>query len=291
MNNSKQTKKRTGLARFLARVTLKIVLFSLFAVWVLNPDLKRAAIQLEHTFKPESLIETNFPGLSFINRAIDKQLNSRRGSEPKAVERFVLKNIRYVTDYDNWNNVEYWPRASEVWDRGQEDCDGRAILAASVLRSRGFSSAKLVVGLQHMWIQVDENEKDPSLPSHVIGLLDPDKRRQFKLDRNPTATHYFGLIRALLNPTALRDTSMGVFMDIPALRRMVLMLAILALCYHPCRELRGLLSVLVVGLVAANLLAQWDPSIGVLHAFVGIGIFVVAVLGALVLSSRKGSRA
>lgn len=270
----------------LFRWMIKGVFFASLVVVVLNPDLKRALVQIDHTLHPERLIQTNFPGLDSINRAIDRMMVKKGGSEPKQVERFVLRNVRYVNDYENWNNIEYWPTAEQVWERRQEDCDGRAVLAVSILRSRGFESAKLVVGLQHMWIQVDENEKDPLLEPKIIGLLNPAKRRQFELDGSPDSTHYFGIVRALLQPTALRDTSMGLLMDIPSARKTILMLSLLILCYHPARDLKRLLAILLVGLVAANLLAQADPLEGLVQPLMGLVIFGVALFGAL-LSSWK----
>src|SRR5689334_10330589 len=158
------------------RWVLKTVLFILLTAVVLNPNLKRAVLQVQHATHPESLIQTTFPGLESVNVQIDRMLQSptNRFSEPRLVARFVLRKIKYVTDYENWSNVEYWPTAEEVWHKRQEDCDGRAVLATSILRARGFRSARMVVSLDHMWIRVDENEKDPSKPAHYIALLSPN---------------------------------------------------------------------------------------------------------------------
>jgi hypothetical protein len=275
------------MRRVVVRWFAKCVFFIVLVAVVLNPDLRRAAKQLRHTLAPEALIQTNFPGLLGINRGVDRMWKDRGGAEAKTVEQFVLRNVRYASDYDTWNNIEYWPTAEECWSRGQEDCDGRAVLAVSILRSRGYESAKLVVGLQHMWIRVNENEKRPDLAPSIIGLLNPAKRYQFEIHNRPNAAHYLSIVRTLFHPTALRDTGVGILAEVPPVRKALLMLVLLVLCYHPCRDRNGLLAVLVLGFSAANLLSQWDIKSGELQAMCGMALFLVAVVGALLLSRKN----
>jgi hypothetical protein len=243
---------------------VKSLLFVLFTAVVLNPNLKRAVLQVQHTTHPESLIQTSFPGIAAINRQIDRLLDSPTNhlSEPRLVARFVLRKIMYVTDYENWGNIEYWPTATEVWQRRQEDCDGRAIFATSLLRSRGFNSARMVVSLDHMWVRVNENEKQPGKAPHYIALLNPNPHLSIELHEHSFWADAWDLLKAFLHPRNLWETISNLFADIPAPRKAVLVTALLLLCYHPCRYSPGLLVAVALGLAAVNLLASWEPGQG-----------------------------
>lgn len=246
------------------RWTFKSLFFVCLSVVVLNPNLRRAFQQVDHTLEPERLIQTNFQALPCINAQIDRYVRSDGGrrSEARLVAKFVLKKIKYISDYENWGNLDYWPTAEEVWQKRQEDCDGRAILAASILRSRGFHSAALAVGLDHMWVIVDENETNPSKPAHLVALLSPNPDFSMELNRKSKFEDFLCLARAFLHPTAFRDTSTHLFADIPSLRKAILIVAFLLLCCLPSQHRTGVLAVVALGLVSANFLVYWDPDKG-----------------------------
>jgi hypothetical protein len=67
----------------------------------------------------------------------------------------VCERIPYSWDWDNWGCVDYLPTAAEVVERGREDCDGRAVIAASILRNLGYD-AQLVTDGSHMWVSTSE---------------------------------------------------------------------------------------------------------------------------------------
>jgi hypothetical protein len=269
------------------RCCWKGLVFGAFVALVLNPNLKRAFLQVQHTLHPEALIQTHFPALPLINAEVDRWVAADGGqhSEARLVARFVLKKIQYVSDYENWDNIEYWPTAEEAWQKRQEDCDGRAILTTSILRSRGFPSARMVIGLDHMWVRVNENEKDPSKPAHVVSLLSPNPDFSLDLPEQSSWREFLEIMKALLHPAALRDTLGGLFADIPSLRKAVLIVGLLLLCYHPCKNRTGLLAVVALGLAAANLLAHWEPGKGELvQVTSGAGVLLIALTLALLMN-------
>lgn len=251
--------RRGGTAR---RWLCKTLLFCGLILAVLNPNLKRAFLHVRHALQPGQLIQTDFPALAEINARLDSLVAANRGgySEARLVGKFVLREIEYASDYENWGNVEYWPKAEEVWRKKQEDCDGRAILATSILQSRGYHSARLVVGLDHMWIKVDENEKDPRKSAHWIALLNPNPDFSLELRDEANTGDLMRLVRALLHPTALREASTHLFADMPVLRKAILVLGLLWLCMYPCKHKVGLFAVLTAGLLAVMLLADWQPG-------------------------------
>ncbi len=277
--------------RIAKRWLVKSAIFVGFTLVVLNPNLKRTFLQVAHILDPEKLIQTQFAALSLINHQVDQFVSEDAGqhSEARLVARFVLKTIRYVSDYRNWGNLDYWPTAEEAWQKRQEDCDGRAILAASILRSRGFHSAGLVIGLDHMWIKVNENEKDPSKPPHIVALLSPNPDFALPLEQESRWHDLLCLARALLHPKAFCETSTHLFADIPGLRKFVLVTAFLLLCLHPYRKLGGMVPVLALGLVAAALLASWQPATGHrLLAICGGSLLLVATAGAVLMQRPWG---
>jgi len=179
----------------------------------------------------------------------------------KVIEKFVLKRIRYVSDYETWDNMEYWPTAEEVWQRRQEDCDGRAILAVSILRSRGYPSARLAISLDHMWAEVNSREKQYGTSAEIISILYPDSRFGAALEAKPTANHFARLAKAFLRPIALRDTSANLLAGIPFARKAILLTLLLLLCYHPCRNGKVLVVLLCLECTALSFLAVSDARI------------------------------
>ena len=287
-----------GKARTLERWLLKTLLFLGLALLVLNPNLKRAALQVRHTLHPESLIDTRFPALAQINEQIDRWVAADHGrrSEPRLIAKFVIRQIRYVSDYDNWSNLEYWPTAPEVWERRQEDCDGRAILATSILRSRGFTSAHLVIGLDHMWVRVDENECDPAKRPNFIALLNPNADFSLELGDSPSGSDFVRIARAVIHPTAFRATSTHLLAEIPTLRKAILVLALIFLCLHPCKHSLALISLSALGLAGVALIAEWQPGNGYSAEVTTGGVLLLTALaGAVcvrhVLQSRGSEEA
>lgn len=69
----------------------------------------------------------------------------------KHVEAFVYDHVPYAWDWDNWGVSDYIPTVSEVVERGKEDCDGRAVVAASLMVRFGVS-ARLVSDFAHVWV-------------------------------------------------------------------------------------------------------------------------------------------
>jgi len=74
-----------------------------------------------------------------------------------AVQDFVHGEISYAWDWDVWGVADYTPTVSEVIEAGREDCDGRAVLAAALLRGKGIE-ARLVAGSGHVWLDTPLGE-------------------------------------------------------------------------------------------------------------------------------------
>ncbi len=75
----------------------------------------------------------------------------------EVVEKFVYEKVPYAWDWDVWGVVDYLPTVEEVAAMGREDCDGRAVVAASLLRNLGYK-ADLVSDGAHVWVKTDRGE-------------------------------------------------------------------------------------------------------------------------------------
>ncbi|MCB9863862.1 MAG: hypothetical protein H6820_10945, partial [Phycisphaerales bacterium] len=83
----------------------------------------------------------------------------------KEVERFVYEKVKYDWDWNVWGSADYMPTVAEMFENAKndpggvihEDCDGRAVMAASVLRRLGYQSS-IVTDLRHVWVVTPQGE-------------------------------------------------------------------------------------------------------------------------------------
>jgi hypothetical protein len=71
---------------------------------------------------------------------------------PAAIEQAVLEHVRYEYDWRQYGVPWYVPTAAEVVASGRGDCEGRAILLASLLAARGIPY-RLRATLVHIWVE------------------------------------------------------------------------------------------------------------------------------------------
>lgn len=107
-----------------------------------------------------SLVNGDFRAKKEVNKQINSLIKDSvsKKEEINIIEKFVLKNIEYTNDWEQWLNIDHWPDADTVWQTKKEDCDGQAIFAASILASRGFEKVEIVGNYQHIWVVVDDIE-------------------------------------------------------------------------------------------------------------------------------------
>jgi hypothetical protein len=232
----------TRLARLpgVWRWLVKWAVLAFVTAFALYPNVSLLLKQVQHLRDVESLIQPDLPEIAAINREIDAQLatNALRRDEFKAVERYVYQRVPYKYDWLNWGNLDYWPTTAEVLQRRREDCDGRAVLAVSILRARGFKSAHVVANLNHVWVAVDKTE-----------LMSPQKEKNLRRVGGKTVITLPG------SKTWLGSVAM--ISEFPAFRSMIIIAAALVLAYHPCRNITGFLGVTTVALVGFVLLLDW----------------------------------
>ncbi len=114
---------------------------------------------IQHWRDPNALIEPDAPGLKPWLVELEPDLDGlEAGSEAlKVVERFVYRKVPYAWDWDTWGVADYLPTVPETLQAGAEDCDGRAVISASLLRNLGYE-ADLVTDSVHVWVKTDHGE-------------------------------------------------------------------------------------------------------------------------------------
>lgn len=93
-------------------------------------------------------------------------INAQNGvvdlNKAKEIHRWILKNIVYVSDEENYGKLEYWPTSDEVLKSKKEDCDGIAIACWRKLRDAGFPDDKIGIACVdgHAFCVIFRNNND-----------------------------------------------------------------------------------------------------------------------------------
>ena len=149
------------------RISGRIALCVLGVVLILFPDVPKLFAQLGRIGAAERLIEPDHPVVAEWSRAVDAELppGLTRAEQVVWIEKYVGRRLPYCHDWIQWWNADYWPTASEAIAAGREDCDGIAVVVASVLRHRGYR-ARLVGNTLHIWVAVDDTGQE------ILGALE-----------------------------------------------------------------------------------------------------------------------
>ncbi len=155
------------LHRWYVRLPLKWLIFGAVTFFVLFPSPGQFARHLAHLRDMQALVEADAPRLA----SLEADLNRRLGPAPREpetvqreIERLVLEKVAYCWDWDQWGSADYLPTVDEMFARAdqrggrlQEDCDGRAVMAASLMRRMGFD-ARIATDLRHVWVKTPQGE-------------------------------------------------------------------------------------------------------------------------------------
>ena len=151
------------------RWPLKWVFVGLTLLLVCYPHPRRLITNLERWRNPNALIEPDAPALQPLVAELQGKLPNTRDPQQvlKAVEQFVWVRIPYAFDWVTWGVVDYIPTVDEVLAKSREDCDGRAVIAASLLCKLGYH-AELVSDFMHVWVKTDRGELMGPRPNKAV---------------------------------------------------------------------------------------------------------------------------
>jgi len=255
-----------------------IVGVTLFAVSFPNPLLFVRHVQ--HWRDPNAMIDPAHPDLQpwveALNARIDPDMPPRKALQ--TVQKFVMEKVPYEWDWNTWGSADYLPTLPEVLEMGREDCDGRAVVAASLLRNLGFQ-AELVTDFAHVWVKTDKGE-----------TMSPGKRKSIEAGEQGVRVHWTLISETL--PQALAY-SVSPF---PLVRELILLVVVWLVLLAPgvgwrarvlglVLMLEGLLFLRVAG-VNWNRPVVWAQWWGGLHIAAGAGMLAAAGYRAM----RRGRR-
>lgn len=261
-----------------ARWLLKTFVFAVIVALVLYPKVWLLPTWITRLQNLNSVLQPDYPDLATLERLVRARVADDRSWKAlrAAVERTVCEQIPYAFDWDTWGVMDYLPTVAEVFAKGREDCDGRAVVAASLLRRMGYQ-AWLATDLKHMWVVTPEGD--------LMAPGEGDKT----LAAGETGT------RARLSPETVANLGralaygVGVF---PLGRELIIALALWAVALHPglsgrrrilgCLLLGGALAMLRLSGPAAQGLAEMPGLVW--------GGAAAGVAGWLMLVLRAGGR-
>ena len=146
-------------ARWYWRCPIKIIIFGIVTVVVLYPKLWLLPTTLHRYSNMNAVLDPRNPELAALEEQVSAQIEEQTNPHDalKVVQQVVYQRIPYAWDWEVWGVCEYLPTVDEVFAQGREDCDGRAVVAASLLRRLGYK-AWLVSDMLHVWVETEQGE-------------------------------------------------------------------------------------------------------------------------------------
>lgn len=231
-------------------------------VWLLPKSIARLA-------NMNSVLDPTDPGLA----PLEQQVRARLAPDASAsellavVEQVVCERIAYAWDWEVWGVVEYLPTVAEALEQGREDCDGRAVVAASLLRRLGHE-AWLVSDILHCWVETESGE--------TMSPTGGDKTLVGGAQGTKT-TISLGLLRNIG-----RGLSFGIAV-FPLERELIILVTLCLLTMQPRSSVRRriigcllMCAALFLMRYSGEAAARFEGSLDVAIAGVGFGLAIVA---------------
>lgn len=137
------------------RWPLKCALFLTVAALTVYPRLDYLPTWLGRITDMNSVLDPQHAGLAPLEADVRAAAEARHVTAAAGllpiVQQVVQQHVPYAFDWDTWGVMDYLPTVAETLALGREDCDGRAVVAASLLRRMGVD-AWLVSDFLHTWV-------------------------------------------------------------------------------------------------------------------------------------------
>lgn len=217
-----------------AQWSLKAVFLGVTVALVLYPKVWLIPTWVGRLRDLNSVVDANAPQIDALQARVLKEVGEgvTLAGVLRPVECAVCDRIPYAFDWDTWGVMDYMPTVAEVFAKGREDCDGRAVVAASLLRRLGYD-AWLVTDLKHTWV-VARDEGAP-VPTDME-LMGPGLGEK-TLSGTPGAPGTRLRVSVATVANLVRGTAFGVAV-FPLGREVVILAAVCAVALQPQSSLR-----------------------------------------------------
>jgi hypothetical protein len=202
------------------RWPVKTLIFAIVVVFTLYPRIELLPRNLQHVSHMHQMIDPENAGLAPLEVEVRAKLGEgQRGARQTldVVQQVVYQHLPYAWDWDVWGVADYMPTVAEALEKGREDCDGRAVVAASLLKRMGHE-AWLVSDMKHVWVKTSEGE-----------TMSPGRANK-SLVATPTGTQVQVTPSALANLGSAAAYGVAVF---PLLRELIIISALGLLAMQP----------------------------------------------------------
>lgn len=264
------------------RWPLKLLLFSLGVLLVLYPKVWLLPEQYDRLRNLDALIDPDYAALAPLEAQVREKLPDDADAKAalQVVERVVYEHVPYAHDWVTWGVACYLPTVEEVFRMGREDCDGRAIVAASLLRRIGYE-AWVVSDMLHAWVETPHSESmgPTSAEKTLVSAPDPSKTG------GPTEVR--------ITASAFRNLARGMAYGVAAFplpRELIIFALLVGLTLHPRLSFwRGVSGVLMLW-IALDLLRRVgrEAALELTTASVALALFgaVLILAGWLTLAVK-----
>jgi len=254
------------------RLPLKSIIIVVATLVILFPRPDLMGREIARLRNPNLAIDPAHPGLAPLEQAVKSRLAGCADNVEVAlaVEQVVFEALPYAWDWDTWWVMDYIPSVDEALRQGGEDCDGRAVVAASLLRRMGIP-AELRSDLAHVWVftpAVEVMGASSSRPAIEVTPQGVRIRSHRELARQAVSGLAFGVsVFPLVRELLLTAITLLVLLNprVRAWRAVVaagVMIAGLMLCRAGGDQIRGNDGILpVVGAAAGALLFLAGPML------------------------------
>jgi hypothetical protein len=181
---------------------MRMVLSCCAVLVTVFPDPQRLSVQVgRYLAGPGSLVAPDDPALEPLKETY-QQLIASGATPQKAVRKAVSAHVRYASDFTVWGQLDYWPTVSETLAKGREDCDGIAIVTASLARQVGLKQCRLRARPDHMWVEFKadpddcESAAEPETPVLIAAARDLKPRDLLSFVQH--LEHELSLVRRVL---------------------------------------------------------------------------------------------
>ena len=270
------------------RWPLKLAILALAILLALYPKLWLLPTYFERVANFNSVLDPDNPALAPLEAQVVAEVGPAAPLEAVCgpLERDVYARIPYAFDWDTWGVMDYVPTVDEVFAKGREDCDGRAVVAASLLERLGFT-AWIVSDLEHVWV-IARDDRSPT-PTEVE-LMGPGRGA-----KTATGDGAGGATRVHFNTAMLANVVRGLGYGVavfPLGRELFILLALCGVALQPWSSRRQRIvgcSLLVAALVLWRITGAVNgiPTEHPVATWLGLAAAVAGCAVLLVRTRRK----